>query len=360
MGLLVCSAVLIHLTGGIIEAHFHLFIALTLVTLYQSWTPMFAAIAFTLVHHIGMSLIAPESVFDRVISQEAPVKWALIHAVFVVLLVNVIGVMWHYQERAYETLEAARRAADAVQREELERRSIADRERAEELEASAQRAERRRQLTIAASAEARELTATVGQLASAMTEASDMIDQLRASITAISTNAREASSVASTAVTSAREADTSIQRLGDSSAEIGAVLQVITDIAEQTNLLALNATIESARAGEAGRGFAVVANEVKELASQSTNAAGDIAQRVSAIRNDTTNAVAVIRQIAEVVTNIDALQSRIADSVADQTAIDVISAGVANAAGEARTISEGVRRLAEAVEESAGLSTTTA
>ncbi|MDY7102010.1 MAG: methyl-accepting chemotaxis protein [Actinomycetota bacterium] len=355
LGLLISSAALIHLTGGLIEAHFHLFVALTLVTLYQSWRPMFAAIAFVLVHHIGMSILVPESVFDRVISQEEPVKWALIHAVFVVVLVIFIGVLWHHQERAHAVIERERDEADRAQREELERRAIADRERAQELEASAQRAERRRQLTVAASAEARELTATVGQLASAMTEASELVAQLRGSISEIATNATEASTVASTAVTSAREADTSIQRLGDSSAEIGAVLQVITDIAEQTNLLALNATIESARAGEAGKGFAVVANEVKELASQSTNAAGDIANRVSAIRNDTTNAVAVIRQIAEIVGNIDELQSRIAQAVADQTAIDVIATGVSSAAGEAMRISEGVRRLADAVEESAGV-----
>ncbi len=64
------------------------------------------------------------------------------------------------------------------------------------------------------------------------------------------------------------------QMLAGSADKIGHVVQLINSIASQTNLLALNATIEAARAGEAGRGFAVVASEVKELANQTSAAAG--------------------------------------------------------------------------------------
>ena len=67
-----------------------------------------------------------------------------------------------------------------------------------------------------------------------------------------------------------------IRDLDDRLRRIGDVIEVITEIADQTDLLALNANIEAARAGEAGEGFAVVSNEVKALAAETQESAGDV------------------------------------------------------------------------------------
>src|SRR4051794_23152560 len=81
-----------------------------------------------------------------------------------------------------------------------------------------------------------------------------------------------------------------MEQLAAMSKRIGGITDAITGIADQTNLLALNAAIEAARAGEHGRGFAVVAEQVRKLAEESQQAAGEIAKIVDEIRQATVHA----------------------------------------------------------------------
>ncbi|MEK5465191.1 methyl-accepting chemotaxis protein [Paenibacillus sp. FSL R7-0210] len=76
--------------------------------------------------------------------------------------------------------------------------------------------------------------------------------------------------------TSTHHSSQLIGQLNGLNDEVSAMSSAISAIAVQTNLLSLNAGIEAARAGEQGRGFAVVAAEVRKLADQSKNTAGDI------------------------------------------------------------------------------------
>ena len=110
------------------------------------------------------------------------------------------------------------------------------------------------------------------------------------------------------------QTDTVIQSLNEQAKEIANMVSIIRSVAEQTNLLALNAAIEAARAGEAGRGFAVVADEVRQLASRTSQATSDISSVVS--RN-----LEVTQNVLQAINSIDGLSKQNGDKIKQLSAI---------------------------------------
>ncbi|HEV7686872.1 MAG TPA: hypothetical protein VGQ80_09890, partial [Acidimicrobiia bacterium] len=127
-GLLSASAVLVHLSGGVIEMHFHFFVMVALVTLYQDWLPFLVAIGYVFVHHGLIGVLDATSVFNHFAARNEPWKWAGIHALFITGLSLVCLVTWRLNEsllserreaaienaRLYEAERAARTAAEAA------------------------------------------------------------------------------------------------------------------------------------------------------------------------------------------------------------------------------------------------------
>jgi methyl-accepting chemotaxis protein len=201
------------------------------------------------------------------------------------------------------------------------------------------------------SAQANVVSAASEQVSKNVQVVATGVEEMNSAIREIAKNASESARVSQNAVTAAADANTTVSRLGDSSAEIGKVIKVITSIAEQTNLLALNATIEAARAGEAGKGFAVVANEVKELAKETAKATEDISRKIEAIQSVTNGAVASIKQIGEVIAQINDISNAIATAVEEQTATATeMSRNVGEAAKGTAEIAQNISSVAQAAQ----------
>ncbi len=149
-----------------------------------------------------------------------------------------------------------------------------------------------------------------------------------------------------------------IEKLHKSSEEIGDILGLIRDIANQTNLLALNATIEAARAGEAGRGFSVVAEEVKTLATQTSEATNTIAEKVTHIQGETSDAVDAINNFAIDIGSLNEISSIIAAAVEEQdAATQEIRRNMDNAADGSKIVSDRIGDIAGAIKTTGNAST---
>jgi diguanylate cyclase (GGDEF)-like protein len=98
MGLVTASAVLVHVWGGAIEAHFHFFVMIGVLSLYQDWVPFGVAITGVILHHGLAGVLAPSSVYNHADAIAHPWRWALIHGGFVLAASAVHVIAWRTNE----------------------------------------------------------------------------------------------------------------------------------------------------------------------------------------------------------------------------------------------------------------------
>jgi len=97
-GLVVCSALLVHFSGGMTEMHFHFFVVMAIVTLYQDWLVFGLALLFVVLHHGILGTLDPRAVYDDPRAVAQPWVFAGIHGGFVLSAAIVNVVAWRFHE----------------------------------------------------------------------------------------------------------------------------------------------------------------------------------------------------------------------------------------------------------------------
>ncbi len=99
IGLMVISTSLVHISGGYIEAHFHFFVMLPIVALYESWLPFALSVGLVLFHHGIAGSLNPSEIYNHPAALAHPWVWAGIHALAIFAACLGAVVNWKAQER---------------------------------------------------------------------------------------------------------------------------------------------------------------------------------------------------------------------------------------------------------------------
>jgi PAS domain S-box-containing protein len=116
VGLLTSSAMVVHLSAGTIEGHFHFFVVMSLLLLYEDWVLFLLAIAYVLLHHGVLGALDPTSVYNHPGAIDHPWRWAAIHALFVAAASAANITAWRLNERLRAGARAAKRRAEESER----------------------------------------------------------------------------------------------------------------------------------------------------------------------------------------------------------------------------------------------------
>lgn len=144
VGQMLMGALLIHLTGGRLETHFHVFGSLAFLSFYRDWKVLVPATIVVAADHFFRGLFWPESVYGVLAASEwrwlEHAGWVLFEDTFLFIAVrHSIGEVWGIAERTAEIeslnegLEAhvANRTAQLVSANSELEREVTDRKLAE-------------------------------------------------------------------------------------------------------------------------------------------------------------------------------------------------------------------------------------
>lgn len=329
------SAVLIEQSGGMIEAHFSIFILLSVLILYSDWRVIaFGGLVIAL-HHALFTWLQYQGVVQLYASMGNMDSMGgdnmshgaiqllyclLLHGGAVVIQVIILGYLASgLKSMVKEGLHVSRFAAAAgdgnldmtfsskEQRLPAVAAVVHMRDRVADSLRKTQTAsthvtdysqqlfvfqEQLRTQTARNSSQTERISTSTAELAATTRETAEESQHIRKL-------AHHAEEIARQNGEQVEEMRDMMHLLKQHAGQVHDMLSEIDNITFQTNLLALNASVEAARAGEHGQGFAVVANEVRTLSKNTHDTASRIRHTIAVTTNQVSQGVAQTSTIAE-------------------------------------------------------------